>query len=255
MSTLDLFNLKGKKSFVTGGTRGIGRHIAEALAEAGSEIAIVGTNIETAQKTADEISEKYQVHTIAIEADVSEPQDVKHLEDVLKKEFGTLDIAVNNAGIASLPNAEVVSYEEFTRIIDVNLTGTFLTAQAAAHLMILQRSGSIINIGSMSAHIINVPQPAAHYMASKAGVVHLTKALAVEWAKYNIRVNSISPGYIATEMVAQMQEYHPTWLEKIPLGRMGRPEELKALALFLASDASSYCTGTDVIIDGGYTSI
>jgi NAD(P)-dependent dehydrogenase (short-subunit alcohol dehydrogenase family) len=247
-------SIQGKKAFVTGGTRGIGRNIAEVLAEAGADVAIVGTDFGTANKTAVEIAKQYKVNTFAVEADVSNPEQVDNLGKVLMGKFGRLDIAVNNAGVCSLSPAETMHFKEFKRIMDVNLNGVFLTAQAAAKLMIPNKSGSIINIGSISGHIINVPQPAAHYMASKAGVIHLTKALAVEWAKYNIRVNSISPGYIGTELVAAMNELHPLWLEKIPMGRLGKPEELKALALFLASPASSYCTGTDVLIDCGYTS-
>jgi sorbose reductase len=147
-----------------------------------------------------------------------------------------------------------MSPEEFQAIQDTNVTGVFLTAQAAARAMVSQgRGGVIINTASMSGHIINVPQQAGHYCTSKAAVIQLTKALAVELAPHNIRVNSVSPGYILTELVEPMAEYHRLWEPKIPLGRIGRPEELTGLYLYLASEASSYMTGSDVVIDGGYT--
>ena len=136
--------------------------------------------------------------------------------------------------------------KDFMEVIDVNLAGVFLTAQAAGKVMIKNGGGSIINIASMSAHIVNIPQTISVYNASKAAVMHLTKSMAVEWAKYNVRVNSVSPGYIATELVASLKHMHPTWIEKIPLGRLGTPDDLKAVVLYLASDASSYATGTDI---------
>jgi sorbose reductase len=145
---------------------------------------------------------------------------------------------------------------EFARIQNTNVNGVFLTAQACAKVMIRQGTGGvIINTASMSGHVINIPQKEGHYCVSKAAVIQLTKAMAVEFAPHSIRVNSVSPGYILTELVEPLTEYHDTWVPKIPLGRLGKPEELMGLYLYLASDASSYMTGTDVVIDGGYTCV
>ena len=170
------------------------------------------------------------------------------------KEHGTIDFAINNAGIANTYPAEDISSKDFKKVVDINLNGVFLTAQAAARQMIKEgKAGSIVNTASMSAHIINTPQTIANYCASKGGVLLLTKALAVEWAQYNIRVNCVSPGYMATELVAEMKNMHEGWISKIPAGRLGVPEDLVGAYLYLLSDAARYTTGTDLIVDGGYT--
>jgi NAD(P)-dependent dehydrogenase (short-subunit alcohol dehydrogenase family) len=252
MGILDKFKLDGKKAWVTGGTRGIGRVCAIGLAEAGADVAIIGTNIETAQKTADEIA-GLGVKTVAVQADVSDPAQVDAMTQKVLDAFGTLDIAFNNAGIADGTNAEDMTPEQWQRTVDVNLTGVFLTSQAAGRIMLKKKSGSIINMASMSASIINVPQKLCNYHATKAGVVALTRSLAAEWAPNNVRVNSISPGYHKSEMAMQFSDNFPIWIPKIPMGRMGEMEELQGLVLFLASDASSYTTGAEIISDGGYT--
>lgn len=206
-----------------------------------------------AEESAHQIT-KLGVKAIAIKADVTVPAQVDAMIATIQNAFGTVDIAFNNAGTAVVENAEDMTYENLTRIFNVNLTGLFLTAQAAARVMIAKKKGSIINMASMSAHVVNVPQRTANYNASKAGVVQLTKCLAVEWAPYNVRVNSISPGYTRTELAESFSEaLIKQWVEKIPMKRMARPEELAGAVVFLASEASSYCTGTDIIIDGGYT--
>ena len=252
MGILDKFKLDGKKAWVTGGTRGIGRVCAIGLAEAGADVAIIGTNIETAQKTADEIAE-LGVKTVAVQADVSDPAQVDAMTQKVLDAFGTLDIAFNNAGIADVANAEDMTVEQWQRVVDVNMTGVFLTSQAAGRIMLKKKYGSIINMASMSATIINVPQKICHYHAAKAGVVAMTRCMAAEWAPSNVRVNSISPGYHKSEMAMQFSEVFPTWIPRIPMGRMAEMEELQGLVLFLASDASSYTTGADIISDGGYT--
>ena len=191
---------------------------------------------------------------IAVKADVTVPAEVEAMMKTILKAFGTVDVAFNNAGTAVVEKAEEMSYENLTKVINVNLFGLFLTAQAAARVMIAKKKGSIINMASMSAHVVNVPQQTANYNASKAGVVQLSKCLAVEWAPHNVRVNSISPGYTRTELAESFSEALITqWVERIPMKRMAKPEELQGVVLFLASDASSYCTGTDIIVDGGYT--
>jgi NAD(P)-dependent dehydrogenase (short-subunit alcohol dehydrogenase family) len=193
---------------------------------------------------------------IAVPCDVTQPDEVERMMKTVTEEFSGIDIAVCNAGIVTLKGLIDMSLEEFVSIQNTNIMGVFLTAQAAARAMVNQgRGGVIINTASMSGHVINVPQPEGHYCASKAAVIHLSKAMAIEFAPFGIRVNSVSPGYILTELVEPLKEYHKMWIPKIPLGRLGTPEELMGLYLYLASDASSYMTGTDIIIDGGYTCV
>lgn len=254
MKTLDLFSLKGKKGFITGAARGIGKCLAEAFTEMGASIAIVDIDIEEAEKTAGELADRYSAHTTAICCDVTDAEDVERMMETFIKEYGTIDFAINNAGIANTYPAEEISSKDFKKVVDINLNGVFLTAQAAARQMIKEgKAGSIVNTASMSAHIINTPQTIANYCASKGGVLLLTKALAVEWAQYNIRVNCVSPGYMATELVAEMKNMHEGWISKIPAGRLGVPEDLVGAYLYLLSDAARYTTGTDLIVDGGYT--
>ncbi|MCS2891137.1 SDR family oxidoreductase [Parabacteroides faecis] len=256
MKTLDLFSLKGKKGFITGAARGIGKCLAEAFTEMGASIAIVDIDIEEAEKTAGELADRYSAHTTAIRCDVTDAEDVERMMETFIKEYGTIDFAINNAGIANTYPAEEISSKDFKKVVDINLNGVFLTAQAAARQMIKEgKAGSIVNTASMSAHIINTPQTIANYCASKGGVLLLTKALAVEWAQYNIRVNCVSPGYMATELVAEMKNMHEGWISKIPAGRLGVPEDLVGAYLYLLSDAARYTTGTDLIVDGGYTSL
>ncbi len=256
MRTAELFSLKSKQGFITGAARGIGKCIAEAYADLGADVAIVEVDIAEAEKSAQEIASKYGVKCIAIKCDVTSEQSVNEMIEKYACEFERIDFAVNNAGIANVYPAEEISYDNFKKVVDVNLNGVFLTAQAAGKLMIKRGTkGAIINTASMSGHIINRPQTIANYCASKGGVILLTKGLAVEWAKYGIRVNCVSPGYIATELVATMKDMHPIWLKDIPADRLGTPEDLVGAYVYLASDASRYATGTDIAVDGGYTSI
>ncbi|MFR9620352.1 MAG: SDR family oxidoreductase [Rikenellaceae bacterium] len=256
MSTLELFSLKAKQGFITGAARGIGKRIAEAYADLGADIAIVEVDMAEAEKTAAEIAEKYGVKCIAIECDVTSEQSVEAMIAKYESEFERIDFAVNNAGIANVIPAEEISAAEFKKVVDVNLNGVFMTAQAAGKLMIKRGTkGSIINTASMSGHIINRPQTIANYCASKGGVILLTKALAVEWAKYGIRVNCVSPGYIGTELVAAMKDMHPIWLKDIPADRLGTPDDLVGAYVYFATAASRYATGSDLAVDGGYTSI
>ncbi len=250
-----MFSLDGKKGFITGAAQGIGKCLAENFAEAGADVAIVDVNLELAQKTASEIAKKSGRKVVAYQCDVTRAEDAAALMEAYVSDFGTIDFAVNNAGIATFDNAMDIDPETFRRVIDVNLIGVFNTAQAAARVMKAQgRGGSIISTASMSAHIVNVPQTIANYCASKAGVMHLSKGLAVEWAKYNIRVNTVSPGYIQTELVASLTDMLPIWKEKMPEGsRLGYPEDLVGAYIYLASDASKFATGADFVVDGGYT--
>ena len=253
MSVLDLFDLHGKRALVTGASSGIGRKVAEAYLQAGAQVAIAARHSEALEKVAAELASAGS-RVLPVCCDVTQPDQVSRMLDQVTAELGGIDIAVCNAGIVTVNPVLDMSIEEFQSIQNTNVTGVFLTAQAAARQMVRQgHGGVIITTASMSGHIINVPQQVGHYCASKAAVIHLTKAMAVELAPHQIRVNSVSPGYIRTELVEPLTEYHAQWEPKIPLGRMGRPEELTGLYLYLASDASSYMTGSDLVIDGGYT--
>jgi len=255
MNNKNLFSLEGKKGFITGGAQGIGKTIAKAYAEFGAEVAIVDLNYEKAQETAAEIAQESGKKILAYHCDVADPKSVTKMIEAFEKDFTTIDFAVNNAGIFTGDPALDISPEAFKSVIDVNLNGVFFTAQAAARLMVKHDTGgSIISTASMSAHIINQPQTIANYCASKAGVVHLTKALAAEWVKYRIRVNCISPGYIQTELIATLKDLLPIWSDLMPEGsRLGYPEDLIGAFIYLASDASLFATGSDLVVDGGYT--
>jgi sorbose reductase len=253
MSVLDLFDLHGKRALVTGASSGIGRKVAEAYLQAGAEVAIAARRSEALEEVAADLASAGS-RVLPVRCDVAQPDQVGRMLDQVTAELGGIDIAVCNAGIVTVKPMLEMSLQEFQSIQDTNVTGVFLTAQAAARQMVRQgHGGVIITTASMSGHIINVPQQVGHYCASKAAVIHLTKAMAVELAPHQIRVNSVSPGYIRTELVEPLTEYHAQWEPKIPLGRMGRPEELTGLYLYLASEASSYMTGSDIVIDGGYT--
>lgn len=257
MAGLKLFSLEGKSGFITGAAQGIGKCIARAFADFGADVAIVDRNLELAQKTADEIAADTGRKVIAYLCDVTDPDSVEAMIKQYRGDFDQLDYAVNNAGIFTDEAAMDISPERFKSVINVDLNGVFFTAQAAAKVMKEQgRGGSIVSTASMSAHIINTPQTIANYCAAKAGVVHLCKGLAVEWAKYGIRVNTVSPGYMKTELIAVMADMLPVWEAKVPEGsRLGVPEDLIGAYVYFVSDASVYATGADLIVDGGYTSL
>ncbi|TCP97816.1 NAD(P)-dependent dehydrogenase (short-subunit alcohol dehydrogenase family) [Cricetibacter osteomyelitidis] len=257
MGILEKMRLDGKTAFVTGGARGIGKSVATAFAQAGANVVIADFDIVEAEKTATEIMTVEKVKAIAVKTDVTDPASVENLIAVIKQEFGKLDIAFCNAGICMNIPAEEMTLEQWSKVINVNLTGVFLTAQGAGKLMIEQGTGgSIINTASMSAHIVNVPQPQCAYNASKAGVIQLTKSLAIEWAKHNIRVNSLSPGYIGTELTLNSKDLQPLikeWNTMAPMHRLGTPEELQSICVYLAGDTSNFTSGSDFIVDGAFT--
>lgn len=253
MSVLNLFDLRGKRALVTGASSGIGKEVARAYVQAGAQVALAARHSEALDAVAEELTAAGG-GVVPVRCDVTRPDQVDDMLDRVTAELGGVDIAVCNAGIISVAPMLEMPPEEFQRIQDTNVTGVFLTARAAARAMVRQgRGGTIITTASMSGHIINVPQQVGHYCASKAAVIHLTKAMAVEFAPHGIRVNSVSPGYILTELVEPLTQYHALWEPKIPMGRLGRPEELAGLYVYLASEASSYMTGSDVVIDGGYS--
>lgn len=258
MGIIEKMRLDGKKIFVTGGARGIGKSVATAFAEAGADLAIVDIDMEEAKRTAAELESNIGVQAIAIKADVTKQADVDAMIDQVLDAYGRLDVAFCNAGICLNVPAEEMTYEQWRKVIDINLSGVFLTAQAAGKVMLKQGGGSIINTASMSGHIVNVPQPQSSYNASKAGVIQLTKSLAVEWATRNVRVNCISPGYIGTELTLNSPDLQPLikqWNEMAPLKRMGKPEELQSICVYLAGDTSSFTTGSDFVVDGAFTSV
>lgn len=254
MDAKTLFDISGKKVLVTGGARGIGKTLATAFAQSGADIALADINYEGAAKTAEELRQ-YNVQTMAVEVDVTKKDQVEHMTQKVLDTFSTIDILINNAGICINEKSEEMSFESWSKSIDINLTGIFLVAQSVGRVMIKNRKGSIINTASIAAHVTLVPQPQVGYNASKGGVLLLTRSLACDWAQYGVRINSISPGYIATDMTGsnEQKQWVPVWEDCTPMGRLGRAEELVGAALYLASDASSYTTGTDIAVDGGYT--
>lgn len=255
MPVLDMFKLDGKVAYVTGGAQGIGYALSEALAEAGADVAIVDINEEKAKAAAEKIAKATGRKVRPYKVDVTDPEQASALVAKVVDDLGSLDIAFHNAGMAHNAAAEDLAVEDWARLMDLNLNAVFYGTQAAGQHMLQNGGGSIVNTGSMSGHIVNLPQGQLHYNASKAAVIHMGKSFAVEWADRGVRVNSISPGYIGTELL-QSDDLRPLlkqWEEMTPQRRVGKPEELKGVAVYLASDASTYTTGSDIIVDGGYT--
>jgi NAD(P)-dependent dehydrogenase (short-subunit alcohol dehydrogenase family) len=254
---IDRFRLDGKTALVTGGAQGIGEAYCNALGEAGAKIAIVDINLSLAEETAGSLGKK-GIEAIAIKADVTNPDDVVKMVKTVVDKWGKLTIGVNNAGMGVWRDALSQDFAEWRRILALNLDAVFLCARTEAGAMEKEGYGKIINTASMSAHIVNTPQNQAAYNSSKAGVLHLTRSLAAEWAPKNIQVNSISPGYTKTALVDNLlktpegQTMLPRWLERVPMARMATPEDLQGAVVYLASPASDYVTGSDIIIDGGY---
>ena len=252
MADLSLFDLTGKKALVTGGAVGIGRGCAVALARAGADVAIVDLNEKAGAKTAEEIRSMGR-DALFVPCDVTRRDLVQAMVRRVVERFGRLDVAVNNAGLGILGADEQLAQEAWDKVIAVNLTGVFLCAQAEAQRMIGQSpsGGKIINIASMSATIANCN---ASYDASKAGVVHMTKTLAAEWGRFNINVNCLSPSYVLTPMHASTPKVVRQRIRELtPLGHVERPEDLHGAVIFLASTASNYVTGHDLMVDGGHT--
>ena len=254
---LDRFRLDGRVALVTGGGQGIGRAFAHALGEAGAAVAVVDMRLDVAEAVAHELAQK-QIDAIAVQTNVTKPDEVQAMVDAILAKWGKLTIACNNAGVGVWADAETMAYAEWLRVIDVNLNSVFLCAQAEAKVMLAAGYGKIINTASMSAHISNMPQNQAVYNASKAGVLHLTRSLAAEWAKRGVCVNSISPGYTRTKLVEDLlatpvgQTMLPAWMGMTPMARMAEVTDLQGAAVYLAAPASDYMTGHDLVIDGGY---
>ena len=257
MSVLDEFALDGDTAIVTGASRGIGRALAGALADAGANLCLVSRTADDGRAAAAEIEAETGVDAIAVPADVTEERDVEAMVDETLATFGSIDVLVNNAGIARTAPAHEMSLETWNEVIATNLTGVFLCTKHAGKAMIDGDGGAVINMASMSAFVANYPQEEVVYHASKGGVVSFTRQLASEWARYGIRANAIAPGYIRTEMIDELLAENPdmeeAWLSEMLMDEMAPPEDLGGTVVYLASDASSYMTGETVVIDGGYT--
>ena len=248
----ELFGLKGKVALVTGGGQGIGQVVALGLARAGARVAVM--NRGNVQDTV-RLIEAEGGTAMGVQADVTSEEQVDAALEKILAAYGRLDIVVNNAGICMHQTTLEMTPADFRRVIDVNLAGPFIVSRAAGRIMIERGiRGSIINMASMSGSIVNIPQWQCSYNASKAGLIHLTKSLAMEWVDHGIRVNSISPGYIATPMSTDNpSDMNEAFIKLIPQHRMGEAEELMPAILSLATDRSGYTTGSDFIVDGGYT--
>jgi len=253
---LERFKLDGRVAVVTGGAQAIGLACVEALSEAGAHVYIADRNPTAAAEGRAAMKAKgYSVDSIVM--DVTNSGEVDAAAAQVMKEMGRVDILVCNAGIArSETRAEDVADEHWLNVIDVNLNGVFWCCRAFGKPMLAAGRGSIVNVGSMSGFIVNKPQPQSYYNASKAGVHHLTKSLAAEWASRGVRVNAVAPTYINTPMTSAAtgnKAMFEVWMDRTPMARMGEPDEIAAVVMFLASDAASLMTGSIVLADGGYT--
>ena len=249
----NIFSLAGKICIVTGGYQGIGEVVASYIADAGADVVIF--DISDATQVAKNIEAQYGVRSKAYICDVTDPVNVQECIDKAAQDMGTLDLLFNNAGICLHKPALECEPKDWLKVMDVNLNGAYYVAQTfGRYLVENNKKGNIVNTASMSATIVNIPQGQASYNASKAAVVHLTKSLAVEWADKGIRVNCISPGYIHTAITGNSNpEWQKLWIASIPYKRMGTPEELAGAVIYLLSDASTYTSGCDMIIDGCFT--
>jgi NAD(P)-dependent dehydrogenase (short-subunit alcohol dehydrogenase family) len=252
-------NLTGRTAVVTGGARGIGHAIARAFAAEGANVALLDL-LDGVTDAARRIADDYGVRTVGHRLDVTDQDATIRVFDQVAEQLGVPQVLLTAAGIEINGDSADVTAQDWRKVIDVNLTGTFFSAQAFGRgLLAAGLPGSAILIASMSGLIVNVPQWAASYNSSKAAVAHLGRSLAVEWAARGIRVNSMAPGYVLTDLTRQIIEREPAleagWVSLIPQGRMATPEDLCGLAVFLASDSSDYLTGQQIVIDGGYTAV
>jgi NAD(P)-dependent dehydrogenase (short-subunit alcohol dehydrogenase family) len=252
--TTDPFRLDGRTALVTGANRGLGRAFATALAAAGADVVVVGRDDAHNQEAAAAIATSTGRRTTVQTGDVTRAADVDRIVEGAVAAHGRIDVLVNNAGLCYHGPALEVPDEEFDEVLDINVRGLWRMSKAVARHMIAAGRGSIVNIGSMSGLIVNRPQHQPAYNASKAAVHHLTRSLAAEWAPYGVRVNALAPGYVKTEMApVDEPQYRRQWIEDAPMQRYASPEEIAPSVVYLASDASSFTTGSVLVTDGGYT--
>ena len=253
-SVKDLFDLTGKTAIVTGGSRGIGKEMAEGLAEAGASLMLCARRQEWLDDTVEEFTKRGFTVRGQV-CDVSKPDEVQAVIDETVRHFGTVDILINNAGTSWGAMPEEMTLDQWQKVIDVNLTGCFLFAQAAGRVMLKANSGVIINIASIAGMTSSPNGPFyAGYVASKAGLIGLTRELAASWGRKGIRVNAIAPGFFRSRLAdAVIDIYERTIQENNAIPRIGQEGELKGVIVFLASDASSYITGQTLVVDGGMT--
>lgn len=254
MNVKQLFDLTGRVAIITGGSIGLGRQMAEGLADMGADIVLCARKEERCHEAA-EVLQRLGVKALALACDVKSPTSIQEMVDAVVAQFGRIDILINNAGISWGAPVEEMRLEDWNKVIETNLTGTFLCSQAVGKIMIRQGRGKIINIASVAGLGGAPPElPAIGYHASKGGVISFTKDLACKWAGHNIQVNAIAPGWFPTHMSNRVLErYKELFLSHIPLRRFGGEDDLKGAAVFLASDASNYVTGHVLVVDGGQT--
>ena len=253
MNVLKAFDLTGKVAVVTGGNAGLGESFARALAEAGAAVAVAARTSDRNEQVVRQL-EASGARALAVELDVTDRAQVRRMVDEVTERLGPIDVLVNNAGVCFHRDALEVPDDEWHAVFDVNVHGLWYCAQEVGRQMVQRQRGSIINIGSMSGNIVNRPQMQPAYNASKAAVHHLTRSLAAEWAPHNMRVNALAPGYMRTAMSpVDEPRFHRYWIEDTPMLRCGLPEELGPTIVYLASDASSFMTGTIIVVDGGYS--
>jgi NAD(P)-dependent dehydrogenase (short-subunit alcohol dehydrogenase family) len=253
MGVMDRFSLEGRTAVVTGSTRGLGRAFATSLAEAGASVVVVGRDVDAAAEVRAEL-EQLGARSHTVLADLTRRPDVERVLAEAVEAFGRVDVLVNNAGTCIHKPALEVTDDEWREVMGTNLDALWMASQVFGGHMVERGGGTIVNIGSMSASIVNRPQWQPAYNASKAAVHHLTRSLAAEWAPLGVRVNALAPGYIRTEMSpVDEPRFQRYWIEDAPQQRYGMPDELGPAMVFLASDASSFMTGAVLAVDGGYT--
>ena len=256
MNYLDKFSLKSKVCLVTGGAGGIGEEICKALLDAGAKVILADIDEKKTYKLTKKLSSKHK-NIYSYKLDATSLESIISLKNKLIKKFNKIDVLVNAIGICKNKDAAKVAKEEWDEVININLNSMFYLCREFGKIFIKRKSGCIVNIGSNSGLIVDRPQPQASYNASKAAVHQLTKSLACEWAKYNIRVNAVAPGYVATKMTLlgrSKPNWFKYWIDMTPMKRLAKPSEIASAVLFLSTDSSSYCTGTILSVDGGYTS-